>query len=273
MTAEAMHAQAPAAPPVPFRNVGLPAEHGGWGLVAEPVLLGLAVAPGWAALGTGIAYMGGFLLHQPLKLVLADLRRGATFPRTVLARQACLLYGSAAGAGLALAAATAEGPFWIPIVAAAPVAAVQLAQGASNQSRSLLAEVAGATALATAAPAALLASGVPGGVAAALGAILAGRGITSVLYVRARLRRDRGLPSSSVEPIGAHLALLAGAATLVAAGLLPPTAVIAAGMLLLRAAWGLSPWHRVVRPKVVGFQELAFGVLTAVLLVLGYRLA
>ena len=33
-----------------LRSVAVPTEHGGWGLTAEPVVLGLAVAPSAAAL-------------------------------------------------------------------------------------------------------------------------------------------------------------------------------------------------------------------------------
>ena len=38
------------------------------------------------------------------------------------------------------------------------------------------------------------------------------------------------------------------------------------------AARGLSRWRRPVRPQVLGFQELGYGLLTLVLLVIGYRL-
>ena len=36
------------------------------------------------------------------------------------------------------------------------------------------------------------------------------------------------------------------------------------------AAWGLSPWHSVVRPRTVGFQELAYGAATTGLLAFGF---
>ena len=62
------------------------------------------------------------------------------------------------------------------------------------------------------------------------------------------------------------------AAALAGAGLGPWLGVLAFGVLLLRAAWGLSSRRAPVRPKVVGFQELFFGLLTLVLLAVGYRL-
>jgi hypothetical protein len=41
-------------------------------------------------------------------------------------------------------------------------------------------------------------------------------------------------------------------------------------VLLARAAHGLSPWHRRVRPQVVGFTELGYGIAVAALIAAGY---
>ena len=54
----------------------MPDEHGGWGLTAEPALLGLLVAPSWAGAALGIAAFLAFLVRTPLKLVLVDRWRG-----------------------------------------------------------------------------------------------------------------------------------------------------------------------------------------------------
>jgi hypothetical protein len=48
-------------------------------------------------------------------------------------------------------------------------------------------------------------------------------------------------------------------------------AVVVFLVLLLRSAWGLSSRRRPVRPRTLGFQELGYGVLTLVLLAVGYR--
>ena len=50
----------------------------------------------------------------------------------------------------------------------------------------------------------------------------------------------------------------------------PWLGVAAFAILFARATHGLSPWHRRVRPQVVGFTELAYGTLTALLLWIGY---
>jgi hypothetical protein len=55
-------------------------------------------------------------------------------------------------------------------------------------------------------------------------------------------------------------------------GWAPWVAVLAFAALLVRALYGLSPFHRKLRPQAVGVQEVAFGSLTVLLLVLGYAL-
>jgi hypothetical protein len=96
--------------------------------------------------------------------------------------------------------------------------------------------------------------------------------VVSVLYVRARIRLDRGLPAGPRRVLGGHLAALAAAGGLAAAGVGPWLGVAAFAVLLARAAWGLSPARRAIRPQALGFQELAYGALTLVLLAAGYRL-
>ncbi|MFP3942061.1 MAG: YwiC-like family protein, partial [Thermoanaerobaculia bacterium] len=65
-----------------WRAVALPPEHGSWGLVGEPVVLGLLVAPGWAPFLVGLAAFAAFLAYRPAKLAWGDLRRGRRYPRT-----------------------------------------------------------------------------------------------------------------------------------------------------------------------------------------------
>ena len=77
---------------VRLRTVALPAEHGGWGFIVEPVLLGLLIAPSWSGLALAIASMAVFLMRQPLKVLTLDRRRGRQTARTRAARQFFLLY-------------------------------------------------------------------------------------------------------------------------------------------------------------------------------------
>jgi len=71
--------------------------------------------------------------------------------------------------------------------------------------------------------------------------------------------------------LAGHAAAVAVAAGLARADWAPWLAAAAFLVLLARAAWGLSSRRRPVRPQVLGFQELAYGLLTLALLAFGYR--
>jgi hypothetical protein len=88
--------------------------------------------------------------------------------------------------------------------------------------------------------------------------------------IRARLRLDRDQPAARGPGLAAHAAALGAAVALALLGWAPWLGAIAFAVLLARAAHGLSPWHRRVRPQAVGFMELGFGVLTALSLAIGY---
>jgi hypothetical protein len=256
---------------VPWKAVAIPAEHGGWGLLAEPVALGLALAPSAAGACLALAALFAFLARHPLRLVLMDLRRGARYPRTALAARFFAAFALAAALLLALALSLAPRPFWPALLAAAPFALVALAYDALGRGRDALPEAAGAVALCASTAAIALAGGVAPAAAFAASALLALRALTSVLYIRARIRLDRGVPAGPGAAIAAHGAGLVAAALLARAGAAPWLGVVAFAVLLGRAARGLSPRRKPIRPQRLGFQELAFGLLTLVLLAVGYR--
>ncbi len=60
---------------VPWKTVALPAEHGGGSFLAEPAILGLALAPSAAGACLALAALAGFLARHPLRLALIDRRK------------------------------------------------------------------------------------------------------------------------------------------------------------------------------------------------------
>jgi hypothetical protein len=257
---------------VSWKPVALPVEHGGWGLLAEPVLLGLVLAPSGAGACLGLATLAAFLARHPFRLALLDRRRRVRYPRTSLAERFCAAYVAVSALALAAAYALAPSAFWPPLVLAAPIGIASLAFDARGRSRDAPAEITGAIALAGAAAAIALAGGAAPSVAWSAWALLALRAVTSVLYVRARIRLDRGLPAGPVAVHIGHAAALCAASLLGLAGWAPWLASAVFAVLLARSGWGLSSKRRRIRPQVLGFQELGYGVLTVVLLAVGYRL-
>lgn len=245
--------------PIRLKSVALPVEHGGWGMLAEPILLGLLVAPSWAGLGIGVAAVFAFLARHPLKIALGDLSLGRRTARTAPASRFALGYAAVALVALVPASDGASG-WWLPLAAAAPLGLVQLVHDVRNRGRHLLPELVGGIALGSVAAAEVRAAGWSLTAAFVAWAVMALKAVAAILYVRARLRCDRGLEFGRAAVLVIHALGAAGALALAAQGRVPWLAAAAFAVLLARAAHGLSRFHRRVRPQAVGFLELAYGL-------------
>jgi len=257
---------------VSLKSLALPSEHGGWGLLLEPALLGLLLAPSWGGAGFVIAALAAFLARHPLRLALSDRWRRTRYPRTPLAERVAGAYLAVAAAGIALAAWRAPLMAFAPLAAAAPLGLLQLAYDARLRGRQLVPELAGGVALGATAAAVVIAGGWSASAAFALWLLLGARTVGAVTYVRARLRASRGLVPGRTSAGLCHVAALLLVAALAARGLTPWLALPAFAALLVRALHGLRDGASALPPRAVGFQEMGYGVLTLLLLVAGYGL-
>lgn len=247
-----------------WRSVVLPTEHGAWGFLSEPILLGLLVAFSWAGVALGVAAFSIFLVQQPLKIALKDRLRGRTYPRTKLAARFAALFGALAVVSGGLALLSARQNFLAPLLIAVPLALLQVGYAARSQGRALIPEISGAWALGASAALIGLAGGLPAGTAFLLWAIMAARALISIMYVRVRLRRARRESARIAGALILHVAALLGFDLLWLMGVVGVALPIAFGVLLARAAKGLiAPVD--VPTKVIGFMEMGYGVLIALL--------
>ena len=255
---------------VRLRAVALPLEHGGWGLLLEPILLGLLLAPSLAGLFISISATAAFLARHPFKLAMTDRHRQRVTRRTRLAQRLALAYAAGTFLTFALAVQTGGKAFLLPLVLAAPIAIVQLSYDSVGKSRALIAELAGSLSTAALATAIAICGGWPRPMAFVLWALVSARSAPTILYLRARLRLIRHKPASPGIVIGAHFAgvLLAIALAWLAAA--PLFTVVAMGILLIRAFVGLQSSKRTT-PQRLGVGELAFGVITVAAISIGFR--
>lgn len=251
-------------PPRPLlRPLVLPTEHGGWGFLFEPLVLGLAVRPSLGGLLIALAFIGGFLTRQPLKLAVQDAMRGKSYPRTRWCWGFAAGYAFTGLAALALAIAVSGWDVFIPIGLVAPLGLLQIFYDASNKSRALLPELGGAAAMASSAAAIGMAGGMRLVPALTLSAIVIARGIPAIILVRTLITRSRGLASSGAPAIALHLA---AAAFTIAIG--AKLATVAMALLFIRATWTL---FRPAPPaRTIGWREIAWGVVTIALVASGY---
>lgn len=268
--------RAEARPAPPWKTVALPTEHGGWSFLIEPLILGLVVTPSIAGAWLATSATAAFLARHPLKLVALDRRRGARYPRTRLAERFFTAYTIVAAVSFLLALGLGGNAILAPIAAAAPFALVALARDLQGRGREALPEVAGALGLGASATAIILAGGGLPATAWLAWALGAARASTAILYVRARVRVDRGVDgavrASLARPVMAlHAAVLVVALLAVNAGAVPPVAASAFLLLTIRAVHGLAPGCAPIRAQVLGIQEVFVGAACLVLFAAGLR--
>ncbi|MHB9149752.1 MAG: YwiC-like family protein [Thermoleophilia bacterium] len=250
-------------------EVIVPTEHGGWGFTAEPLLLGLLVAPKVSSVALVVVGMAVFLARRPLRLLVADRKAGRRTARTNVALQVLAALAVVVTAGVVVAASTADGAFWVPLAVALPFAAVQQWYDLRNKQRELLPELLGPMALAAFAPAMILGGGVAAGIAVGAWLTLVARVITSVLLVRVQIRRSRDRPYSTPS---LHLVGLAGVVVLTAAAVAGWAPWLAPAAMVAVVVWNLLQVSRPpTTPKFLGWSQMAFGVVVVVAFALGYH--
>lgn len=229
-----------------LKPIALPAEHGGWALVGAPVTLGCAVFPTSADLAIGVMAFGAFLARQPLRLAFKDLLAGKQYPRTRWAAGFALGYLVLAAAGACGGLVLARGAWGWPLALALPLFAFQAVQDYRSKGREPAAEICGAVAASSIAAAMILGDGLGPEVAGFAWLGLAIKEVATIAYVRERLGAERGNVPNRILPISLHLPLLA----------LHPIGAV----LLLRAAWGLSPWRNRLKTSMVGATEVFYSL-------------
>lgn len=249
---------------VRLRLVALPVEHGGWGMLGAPILLGLWLAPSPAGFWLSLAALGAFLSRQPLKLVVSDYQRGKRYPRTVWAERFLLGYGALALIACMVAFWHATAPFWQPIVLAIPFAIGQLYYDLRKQSRELIAELCGAVAISALASAILMVADWPLLSALVVWLLLAMQAAAAIVYVRIRLRLARNQPVQRAPAFLSHVAALAVVTGLSIAGWVSWPVPVAFAFSMLRCWLGLLPRSLATPTPLVGVQELIVSLVTVV---------
>jgi hypothetical protein len=254
----ASRSQPGARPRAAWRAVALPDEHGGWGLTAEPALLGLLVAPSLAGLALSVAAFLAFCVRTPLKLVLVDRWRSRWLPRTTLAAQIAAGELAVLAALGAVAGLRAGWTWLVPVALAVPLVGIELWFDMRSKGRRLVPELCGAVGMAALVAAVALVGGASAGLAVALWLVLAARSVATLPFVRVqivRLRRGSGklLNSDRAQLAGGAMALAAVAVDRAAlAG-----AVFVLGLTVLQSRWVRRP---PVPAKVLGFRQLGLGL-------------
>ncbi len=257
---------------IKVKTIALPVEHGSWGFVFEPLTAALLIAFSVSAVWISLLVVGAFLMRQPLKVLLTDWQAKRNLPQTAVALKFTLFYGAIFLFGLAGSLFFVKSESFLPFLFILPLAAYQIYCDASRQSRQLLPELTGAIAISSSVAVIALADNWTLGAALALWSIFVARLISSILYVRNRLRLEKGKEFSNFIPISAHIFALLLVGILAFNGLSSGLTVLMFAVLLGRSAIGLSPYRKKVKAMKIGVWEVVYGTLTALSVVTGYYL-
>ena len=241
-----------------WKAVSVPAEHGGWGLTLEPVLLGLVVAWSGAGMALGLVAFAAFLVRTPLKVVAVDLRRGRWLDRSRLALRIAIAELIVLGACVAIAIVRAGWSWLAPVAIAAPLIVVEVSFDIRSRSRRLVPELCGAAGITAVAASIVLASGRDAALAAGVWLVLAARALGSITFVRVQIQRLRRGHASVWPSDLAQVAAVAVAATAVLAD--QRLMLGAVGVVLLAAAQ--TVWVRLapIPAKRLGLRQMALGM-------------
>ena len=238
--------------------MAIPSEHGGWGLTAEPILLGLLLAFSWAGVAIGAAAMLAFLARTPLKLALVDRRRDRELERTVLARRIGVAEVVAI-ATLGVVALVAAGWHWlIPAAIALPLFGIELWYDIRSRGRRLVPELCGAVGMGAVAAAIVVAADGAVALAAAAWLVLAARSIGAIPFIRTQIGRlHRGAVSTRSSNLFQFLALAVAAVAAVVDPDVLVGSIAVAVIVVLHLVWvRRSP---VPPAKVLGLRQMALG--------------
>ncbi len=257
-------------PNVRVRGIALTREHGSWGMLFEPLVAAVAVAPSREAPWIVLLVVGGFLARQPLKILLANLFAGRDLPHNAVALKFTLLYGAVFLAGLAGSLLTVRLDYMIPFALVAPFAIYQVWNDVRGKGRSLITELSGSFAISSSAAVIAMNAGWSTAASVSLWGVLAARSITSIFYVRNRLLLEKKKDFSFLPVIAIHGAGAGLIAALTAYGLASGLTVAVFVILLFRASFGLSRYRTPSKAVKIGVWEVIYGLLTVISIIAGY---
>jgi hypothetical protein len=241
-----------------WNAVAVPSEHGGWGLTAEPILLGLVLAFSWSGAAIGAAAMLAFLARTPLKLAMVDHRRGRQLDRTVLARRVAAIEVMALCA-LGVTALVLAGLSWlVPVAIALPLFAIELWFDVRSRGRRLMPELCGAVGMGAVAAAIVIAGDGPVRLAAAAWLILAARSVAAIPFIRTQIGR---LHRRAASTRSSDLFQLLAVAIATVAMFVEPDVLLGVFAVVVIVAMQLI-WVRrspVPPAKVLGLRQMALG--------------
>lgn len=251
-----------------IKNVALPVEHGASVMLGESLLVGLLIGASGKGILPALGWLFLFLMSHPFKIAFKDMSRGIFNTRTSVALFCCGSFGILAALFFAMTYFSGGPKFLIALVGAMPFGIVHLWAVVNDRKKEITAELFGALALGASAACIVLAVGYPWLQALCLWVVLAVRAMTSVIYVRERLRLNRGQQHNLGMVIFVHIVGFMILAGLALAHLVQPLILIGGLLLLIRLSFMRQSLS--ITANQIGLQEAALGISFVIITVFSF---
>ncbi len=242
-----------------IKNVLLPSEHGASVMAGESLVAGLLIAASAKTFLLALGFVFLFLMTQPLKIAIKDMRQNVLVHRTKVALGAAVACFLLAGICLTETYALRGGAFLLMILTAVPLVLLHFWSVVSDGKKELVAELLGALSLGAIAAAIIVTAGYSYIQAFVLWGILAVRCGTSVIYVRYRLNQSRGKEQNPVQLVFVHVIGVGLLGIVVISYFAKPIILIGGLLLVLRLFFVYKNF--LITPQKLGIQEIIIGAM------------
>ena len=249
-----------------LKLIALPREHGAWGYVLEPLILGLLAAFSVKGLYLAFGALLAFLAHQPVRIYFSAQQNTKKASLLFL-----LMYGIPAVLFFALFIYKTNPLYFLPFTLAIVFMLIYLFMELAGFGRKMVTHMIPPTAIDLIAVSIVLVSGWELLETAAFLVLLSSRAHPTTFYVRAKLRRREDKEYYKVLAVAVHLLSLCMASLLVYLKIMPGLALIAVFLLFIRAVIGVYFNKTVMTPKQIGIREFIYGALFVFISAAGYH--
>lgn len=241
-----------------WKTVAIPSEHGGWSLTLEPVVLGLLVAWSFQSIVLGICALTAFMARTPLKTVLVDLWRKrwlirSSFALKILLSEIALIFVLA----ILVINTTESQLIWIPLTLAFPLVLIELFFSMRSRSRRLIPELAGTIGISSVVALQVLSAGLSLSLAIGMWAVVSGRAIAALGYVRTQILKIHGRNAKNWHSDVAQIVALTVVLLTYVLAEVPTVSLILIGAIALFNAFAVR--RTANKAKAIGLQQMTFG--------------
>ena len=246
-----------------------PKEHGGWAILVEALLVGLAFHHSFLSVGMGVMSTLVFLVINPLSFWLKDTLGGKRYPRTEITERISVIYLIGITLLFLICFLSSSTKFWIPLIPAFFLIVIQIFCIVRHQEKEYWVQVLSGMSGGAITASILIAGGYDLSFALLMWLLLAFRSLMSIVFIREKARQIKGERFSLRRILIVHGLVLFVLMGMSLRGGIPFIVVLAYGVGAARSLIMMKDLF-VKSLKNIGLQEAFVGLLNSAVLIFGF---